>query len=443
MSLVHVSLFSGIGGFETAMAAARVPTLAACEIDTHAAGVIRQHYPDTHIYTDVKEVTGDSLRSLGADPARTVLTAGWPCQGNSVAGRRGGMDDARSGLWSEVARILAEHRPAWFIGENVPGLLSVNDGTDYATVIGDMARLGYGFAWRILDARHFGVPQRRRRIVLVGRLGDTGRAPAQVLLEPESSGWNPAQSIAPRPIFARRTGSSAEHARVAGTLTAREAKGPDSDATTTLVVSATGEQAHTLTGQGFDASEDGTGRGTPIIAYQKVRRSGERDADGTLPPEVWAERETAATLSPNDLTSEHRAIELIVAPGVAATLSAGQSASGVSAPGRRQEDDYNLVVYAADQTTALDTAQGGPDDNAAQGGHLIAPDAMTVRRLTPLEDERLQGYPDHWTALSDGKPQSDSQRYKQLGNSIAIPVFEWVARRLVAVDQHLTQESAA
>lgn len=403
--MAHVSLFSGVGGFELAMQQAGIPTIAACEIDKAARGVLADHFPDTHIYHDVKGVTGDSLRSLGADPGRTVLTAGWPCQGNSVAGRRGGMADERSGLWAEVARILAEFRPAWFVGENVPGLLSVAGGWDYATVLGDLARLGYGFAWRVLDARRFGVPQRRRRIVLVGHLGDDGRAPAQVLLEPEGGGRNPAESITPRPIFARRTGSGAHFRSVSPAVTAKWAKGtggPAGDEDQNLVLSVTGTTTHALTAEGHDASEDGTGRGTPIIyaaetastiqagggdrgyrvdaesaagghlvAYQKVRRSGERGPDGELPPEVWAERDVAATLSPADLTSEHRAVELVA--------------------------------------------------------------GTTVRRLTPLEAERLQGYPDGWTLTSNGKPQADSARYKQLGNSIAVPVFTWVAKRLAAV----------
>mgnify|MGYP001264976662 FL=1 len=400
MSLVHISLFSGIGGFETAMAAARIPTLAACEIDKAARGVLADHWPDTHIYTDVKEVTGDSLRHLGADPRRTVLTAGWPCQGNSVAGRRGGMGDARSGLWSEVARILAEFRPAWFVGENVPGLLSVAGGWDYATVIGDLARLGYGFAWRILDARHFGVPQRRRRIVLVGRLGDTGRAPAQVLLEPESGSRNPAQGITPRPIFARHTGGGvdgAQHPYL--TASYGEQTHQDFDAAAfsgSLPVSATGRLSHALTAEGHDASEDGTGRGTPIVAFAL------RGRDEGAMPEVHDDGSTVGSLRAS---------------------GGGSSRDYIAAP-----------MYAADKIVSLDTAQGGPDDNAAQGGHLVAyqqhgtnvgpmgtlragnggltggvpfiPDltggmGVTVRRLTPRirECERLQGYPDGHTQI--------------------------------------------
>jgi DNA (cytosine-5)-methyltransferase 1 len=245
------------------------------------------------------------------------------------------MDDPRSGLWSHVVRLLAEHRPAWFIGENVPGLLSVNDGRDFSIVIHDLARLGYGFTWRVLDARHFGVPQRRRRVVIVGRLGDTGAAAAQVLLEPEGVPGNPAAGIDPRPIVAGDT------------------------------------------------------------------RAGTADS---------------------------------------------------------------RVLYIADRTTSLKSTPGGADDNFAQGGHLVAfaenqrgelatgstfaalstgggkpgqgypalTDGVIVRTLSPLERERLQGYPDGWTS-----GQTDVRRFTQLGNSVAVPVFEWVGRRLVAVDAQL------
>lgn len=444
VTLQHVSLFSGVGGFELAMAEAGIPTIAACEIDKKARGVLHDRFPGVHIYHDVRKVTGDSLRSLGAIPGRTVLSAGWPCQGNSVAGSRGGMDDARSGLWSEVVRILAELRPAWFVGENVPGLLSVAGGRDFATVVGDLARLGYGFAWRVLDAQHFGVPQRRRRVVIVGRLGDSGRAPAQVLLEPEGGVRNPAEGIAPRQVFARCTAAGAAGGfvpRVAKTPCANSSQSLDSDLED-FVVGVTGTRSHAVTAEGSDASEDGTGRGTPIV----------------------------------------------VAPRLASTLTAGQAKPGVSAPGRRQEDDHNIVAfhmiqdpisgavspahgarsggmgvaYVADTVGTLDTARGGPDDNSAQAGHLVAVIAPTlraangsgglggnttdlalsaiaagaaVRRLTPLETCRLQGYPDGHTATSNGQPQADGPQYKQHGNGIAVPMFAWVAKRIAAVDR--------
>lgn len=237
-------------------------------------------------------------------------------------------------------------------------------------------------------------------------------------------------------------------------MTAKWAKGtggPAGDEDQNLVLSVTGTTTHAPTAEGHDASEDGTGRGTPIIyaaevvpallagandtggtrppgtmvetaeslvAYQKVRRSGERGPDGELPPEVWAERDVAATLSPADLTSEHRAVEL-----VAFAL-------------RGRDDGALPEVHGDGQTVgSLRAASGGSSRDYIAG--------TTVRRLTPLEAERLQGYPDGWTLTSNGKPQSDAARYKQLGNSIAVPVFAWAAKRLVAVDQAIAERAAA
>lgn len=425
--LRHVSLFSGVGGIDLAMHNAGIPTAAVCEIDKAARGVLAHRFPEAHIYHDVKEVTGDGLRQLGLRGATTVVSAGFPCQDLSVAGGRRGMGEGtRSGLYWEVDRILGEFAPAWVVLENVPGLLSAacacpGDGTCVdrglavrcaaetrprwgvpgeciarhggvmGAVLGSLAKRGYGFAYRVLDSRYFGVPQRRRRVVIVGRLGDDGRAPGQVLLEPEGVPGNPVAGIAPLQVFARRAGS----------------------------------------GTALDDQQVG---------------------------------------------------QLVIAPDVAATLTAGTSRPGVSAPGRRQEDDHNIVGFIAEHTTALDTAQGGPDGNAAQGGHLVAfqkvirsgardadgnlpPEVwaprdvaatlnlndlgsesravevsdhldrprVIVRRLTPVECERLQGYPDNWTVESNGRPQADSPRYKQMGNSVTVPVFTWVARRLVAV----------
>jgi DNA (cytosine-5)-methyltransferase 1 len=182
--LTGVSLFAGVGGIDLAMERAGVTVTAAVEIDKSARGVLADQFPRTTLFHDVTKVTADELRATGFVPERGIVSAGWPCQGNSVAGRRGGMADPRSGLWTHVLRLLDELRPRWFLGENVPGLLSVNGGADFALVLNDLADLGYGIAYRVLDAQHFGVPQRRRRVFIVGCLGDD-RRPVQVLLEPE------------------------------------------------------------------------------------------------------------------------------------------------------------------------------------------------------------------------------------------------------------------
>lgn len=361
-----VSLFSGIGGIDRGLELAGAKTVLQCEYDKHARAILARHFPDAAIHNDVTELTADDCRAAGAVPGRTVLTAGWPCQGNSVAGARGGMDDPRSGLWSHVVRLLAEHRPAWFIGENVPGLLSVNDGRDFSTVVHDLARLGYGFCWRVLDARHFGVPQRRRRVVIVGRLGDTGAAAAQVLLEPEGVPGNPAAGITPR---TRAAWSPRDSSAVGFSHTA---------------------------GIDLQASAD---------VYPTLKAG-----HNTMPSVIYAATEVST---------------LQAAGGERGYRIDAEAAAG-----------GHLVAFAENQRGELTTSGTMPALKVGGGkpgqGYPAVTDGLVVRRLTPLECERLQGFPDGWTS-----GQSDTHRSRQLGNSVAVPVFEWVGRRLVAVDSAL------
>lgn len=342
--LAVASTFSGVGGIDLGFHAAGIPTRLLCEYDKHAASVLARRFPGVPIHPDVTELTADDLAAAGLVPERTILAGGFPCQDLSIAGARRGMGEGtRSGLYWHLDRLMAEFRPAWVVFENVPGLLSSNGGRDMGAVLGSLADRGYGFAYRVLDAQYFGVPQRRSRVVIVGRLGDSGAAPAQVLLEPEGGGWDsPAGDKA-------RAGAARNFAR-----------GPRR---------AGREVVSTLQASGGDRVDAEAAAGGHLIpaTFQKVIRSGERDAEGNLPPEVWAQRDVAATLNLHDLGSCTRAVDVVVRP-------------------------------------------------------------TTVRRLTPLECERLQGFPDAWT-----EGQADSHRYKQMGNGVAVPVFEWVAHRLAAV----------
>jgi DNA (cytosine-5)-methyltransferase 1 len=176
-----VSLFAGVGGFDLALETAGVPVVASCEIDKHARAVLAKQFPNSTLINDVKDVTGDQLRELGFNGSEGIIVGGFPCQDLSVAGKRAGLAGSRSGLFWEICRILDETKAKWFILENVPGLLSSNDGRDMGTVIGALVERGYGVAYRILDAQHFGVAQRRRRVFIVGCLGNDGSAPSEVL----------------------------------------------------------------------------------------------------------------------------------------------------------------------------------------------------------------------------------------------------------------------
>lgn len=242
------TLFSGIGGFDLGFECAGMSVAWQCEIDKHALTVLDRHYPDVPRYGDVTTLQGDAVAPVD------VLVGGFPCQDLSVAGRRAGLAGKRSGLFYEFARIIDEATPKWVVIENVPGLLSSNGGRDMGAVLGTLAELGYGFSYRVLDAQYFGVAQRRRRVFIVGYLGDWRRA-AQVLLEPEG-----VRRDSPPSREAGAIASAPTRNGVGG------GGGPDDNAAqANHLVSVTGPVTHTLRAEGADASEDGTGRGTPIV----------------------------------------------------------------------------------------------------------------------------------------------------------------------------------
>lgn len=182
--LTGVSLFAGVGGFDLAMQRQGVKVVASVEIDKNCNQVLAQHFPDATQFTDVTTVKGEDLINAGFTPSTGIITGGFPCQDLSVAGKRAGLAGARSGLFWEIARLVEETQTEYFIIENVPGLLSSNGGKDFGVVLGTMADLGYSLGWRVLDAQHFGVPQRRRRVFVVGRRAASGGV-AEILFKSE------------------------------------------------------------------------------------------------------------------------------------------------------------------------------------------------------------------------------------------------------------------
>lgn len=201
------SLFSGIGGFDLGLERAGHTIAWQCEADEWRRSVLRAHWPGVPAHDDVGTFAGgDGLRGVGGSPAAVegwerspatvdMVCGGFPCQDLSVAGRRAGLAGERSGLFHEFARVADVVLPAggWILVENVPGLLSSQRGRDFAVVLATLADLGFhDLAWRVLDSRHFGVAQRRRRVYILARRARGQRA-CTVLLEPESSGWDLAQ----------------------------------------------------------------------------------------------------------------------------------------------------------------------------------------------------------------------------------------------------------
>ena len=256
------------------------------EIEKNSRLVLKHHYPDVPLHGDFT-----TIKDGDYEPIR-LLVGGTPCQDFSVAGLRKGIDGDRGNLSLQFVFLLKRLRPLWFLWENVPGVLSVNQGRAFSAFLGGVAECGYGFAYRVLDAQYFGLAQRRKRVFVVGYLGDWRRA-AAVLFEQESLRWNTppsrqaGETITPTIRSGAENGGRGHGARsgdskdeliapVAGTLGARTGRSIGAqDAASAHMV------AHTLRGEGYDASEDGTGRGTPLVPDIALPLSTRADRGGS------------------------------------------------------------------------------------------------------------------------------------------------------------------
>lgn len=422
------SLFAGIGGFDLGFERAGMSCAWQVEKDDACNRVLAHHWPDVSRYTDVREFpTGDVVRPR-------VICGGFPCQDLSVAGQRAGLAGKRSGLWHEFARIIEQLAPEWVCIENVPGLLSSNDGRDMGAIVGTLGNLGYGFAYRVLNAQWFGVPQRRRRVFIVGCLGDCRRA-AEVLFERESLPWDSPPC-------------SATRARVAAGLTrgpgvSSNAPGRRREDDVNIVAlrdergrcgdGLTSDQAHTLhSAKGMSEQQ--------VVAYQchgsnvgpiGAVRAGNGNETGGVPFVNCLDRHMGSGgVDDNAAQAGHLVAHALTAEG----HDAREDGTGRGTPlvplDMRQ-------LSRGDKFTNNRTDGGPPGTGIGEAGnpspaiglsHPPAVSGKTVRRLTPRECERLHGFPDDHT-LVDGT--SDSARYRQCGNAVAVPVAQWIGERLM------------
>jgi DNA (cytosine-5)-methyltransferase 1 len=401
------------------------------EIEPFPCSVLAHHYPTVPNLGDMTKFKEWGNYDID------VLVGGTPCQSFSVAGLRKGLADPRGNLMLTYLAIADQYRPRWLVWENVPGVLSSNSGKDFGTFLGGLGELGYGFAYRVLDAQHFGVPQRRRRVFVVGCLGDWRRA-AAVLFERHSLQGNPA------PI--RQTRKD-----VAPTLSARTkgggGLGTDFECDGGLI-------AHSLRGEGFDASEDSTGRGTPLVPVQKWPAEVSSTLNAAFGTKLGLENQHINEGAP--LFVPARALAFDCKASGQSGFGVGEVASTMRAMGHvntHQNGGGHLAV--ASFKAGQGAAAGGigysehvsPTLGAADSGSNRTPSlmhGMQVRRLTPLECERLQGFADDYTLVQHrGKPAADGPRYKALGNSMAVPVMRWIGERIQAVDAIRLDEVAA
>jgi len=252
--MTHLSLFTGIGGFALGFELAGIETVAMCECDKFCRRVLKTHWPEVLIHENIEELDGREYRDIG-------IISGWfPCQDLSVAGNRAGITGARSGLFFELVRVVAEAKPRYLVWENVPGLLSSNGGDDFRAVLAALAEIGYFGAWRVLDSQFFGVAQRRRRVFGVFAQGDSGwRRAGAILFEREGGGWHPEAS--------RKTGEGVAHcldSRTGGDSGKEQQRTFIADSEDTI-----SERSHTVTPKwarrGWPAKQEYTG----LIAWHE------------------------------------------------------------------------------------------------------------------------------------------------------------------------------
>ncbi len=440
------------------------------EIEPFPNAVLRHRWPKVPNLGDMTKFKEWKHGSID------LLVGGTPCQSFSIAGLRKGLADPRGNLALTFLAILDRARPEWVVWENVPGVLSswsdeagsfVPDGeeaergfqtNDFDTFTCGLRELGYGLAWRVLDAQHFGVPQRRRRVFVVGHLRDWRRA-AAVLFEPQSLSWDIAPRRTPREgspaCFTARADGGGQPDDISPTIDARAKDGPRRNQGGTIVSTfrmtdfggyvpdesagtvkgrdqkdATDLIAHTLTGEGFDASPDGTGRGVPLIT--DMRGNGDGNISPTLSASSSGDRPTdfAPMIFESRVARNGRGAPSEVAPALKA--QSGRTGKGDAAPIVFSSKDHG--GDAGDTSPTLRAgAHSGSHPNAGVPPAVTM--GATVRRLTPRECERLQGFPDDHTLVPfRGRAAADGPRYRAIGNSMAVPVMRWIGKRIAMID---------
>lgn len=521
-----LSLFSGVGGFDLGLENAGMKTIYQCEWDKHATTILERHWPTVPRWGDISTLTAKEILRHGTPP--DVVAWGSPCQDLSVAGKRAGLEGERSGLFHEGIRIINELRketnneyPKISIWENVAGALSSNRGADFGVILDEMAKAGaMVIEWALLDAQHFGIPQRRRRVfcIAIFNSATASNCPSPLLPVSESLRGNPKKGKPKRKSAANTLtegsgagggivnaiGASIYHH---GTVVNQDVGSGHMvvEGFTSSSFAQYQEGVGTLRSNGGDL---GGGSETLIAEpYVKSRR-----AQSATDDETWIPGEVNPTLNSFDV-GDTRATTAIIEPMLVdgtrvddvrvyeppvQTLGARMGTGGNNVPMLAFDTQFgsNANVFE-DQSPTLKASQAAPsvaypidtrnalrdpekhdaqnrqglgigndgdpmatltsthvnavaydeyNDSINETHHAlragtkqstgVLESTMAVRRLTPLECERLMGWPDdHTRYKADGTEQADTHRYKQCGNGVASPVAEWIGKQLMKLDE--------
>ena len=333
--MTYLSVCSGIEAATVAWEPIGFKPIGFAEIEPFPCELLKQKYPSVKNYGDITQYENWNIGQFD------ILVGGTPCQSFSIAGKRGGTDDIRGQLMYSYLGIVGKYKPNWIVWENVPGVLSSGKGLDFASFLAGLEKCGYGWAYRVLDAQYFGVPQRRRRVFVVGHIDYRTYLATKVLFEPESMSRD------------FKKGSKIQ------------------------------KEATAIIGKGVDYSRRGGNYKYHIDKKASTLRN---------------------SASPD-------CFDLVLASG-----------------------KKNIGTLLANCGKSL-----WQNNQEAFTGDFFVIAGKNIRRLTPLECERLQGFPDNYTQIEwKGKPKDqcpDSHRYKAIGNSMAVPVMRWIGERIKRIEE--------
>lgn len=410
----YISLFSGIEAASVAWEPLGWEPVAFAEIEPFCCKLLEKRFPGVPNLGDVSEIDWSPYHG-----SVDLIVGGSPCQAFSVAGKRKGMLDQRGKLMLEYVRAVREVRPEWLLWENVPGVLSQDRGLAFKTLLDELEQCGYSLAWRICDAQFYRVAQRRRRVFLVGN-SSAGRA-AAVLFEPESLCWDSPSSRDKRQALAANVeeGPGQSYTVVTRCGSPGGGKGALVSEDVSLTLSTLNEQ--TLFAPTYALQTSHTGANGSNIS-QDVAPTLDCASPGAVAFAQNTRNEVRVINGDGD-----------IAGALAAQLGAKQQ-TYVCLPDKTEGcltpwDVQSKRVYSSESPSPTLCTQEG---RGAQPPIIVEPE-YTVRRLTPTECERLQGFPDDWTKLDDDT--ADAPRYKALGNSMAVPVMRWIGQRIDDVNK--------
>ena len=423
----YLSVCSGIEAASVAWHSMGWEPVGFSEIDPFASAVLAARFPHVPNLGNM-----ESFRDWNLPPF-DVLVSGTPCQSFSVAGLRKGLDDPRGNLALVLLGLVDRFRPRYIVWENVPGVLSSSGGRDFGSFLGALAELGYGFAYRVLDAQFIrveshprAVPQRRRRVFVVGHSGGDARTAASILLEPDGVRGNPPTRRSAWQSPPRRAAGGARGGGVADVIgfhhNAQACQLPTDARDTSISDSLTTSQnaAVALFSPqviGFQSNLGSQGGDVFDGVSPTMRIGTQSEKGGGNPP--------AVAFKASHYTRGKDGAPAAVVPPLSADADKGDQDTLVAAVssgrGYWNESETGATLRSQESPNKADTLLAAP---------------MAVRRLTPRECERLQGFPDDWTAITyRGKPAADGPRYKALGNSMATNVMRFIGERIALHDE--------